>query len=76
MRRLLPIVTSLLAASIVAGVGAGAQAPETGTITGRVTLTSRIKGRALPSTAYPTRAVGAHDPIQAGVSIVWARRWW
>lgn len=38
------------------------QGPDTGTITGRVTLTPRIKGRALPSTAYPTRAVGAHDP--------------
>jgi plastocyanin len=38
------------------------QGQDTGTITGRVTLTPRIKGRALPSTAYPTRAVGAHDP--------------
>src|SRR5437868_1161032 len=37
---------------------ARAQGPDTGSITGRVTLTTRIKGRALPSTAYPTRSVG------------------
>jgi len=35
-----------------------AQAPDTGSITGMVTVTTRIKGQALPSTAYPTRAVG------------------
>src|SRR5438477_75338 len=35
-----------------------AQGPDTGSITGRVTLTTRINGQALPSTAYPTRAVG------------------
>jgi plastocyanin len=33
----------------------------TGAVTGRVRLTTRIKGAALPSTAYPTRAVGTAD---------------
>lgn len=32
-----------------------------GTIAGRVKLTTRVKGAALPSTAYPTRAVGTAD---------------
>ena len=41
------------------------QAPDTGSITGHVKLTPKIKGRALPTTAYPTRAVGAHDPTAA-----------
>ena len=41
---------------------AGGQTPETGRISGHVKLTPKIKGRALPSTAYPTRAVGEHDP--------------
>src|SRR4051794_28653105 len=50
----------LLAVCLLATVGG--QAPETGSITGHVKLTPKIKGRALPSTAYPTRAVGAHDP--------------
>jgi plastocyanin len=43
----------------------GGQTPESGAIAGRVTLTTRIKGRPLPSTAYPTRAVGEHDPTAA-----------
>ena len=60
MRCSVPALASLLAALAVAA--AGGQAPETGSITGHVTLTSKVKGRALPSTAYPTRAVGAHDP--------------
>lgn len=59
MRRCALSIASLLAAFVAAPAG---QAPETGSIAGRVTLTSRIKGRALPSTAYPTRAIGAHDP--------------
>ena len=58
-RSTLPVV-SLLAAGFA--VTSPAQAPDTGSIVGHVTLTARITGRALPSTAYPTRAVGAHDP--------------
>ena len=60
MRRSVPPLASLLAALIVAT--AGGQTPGTGSIVGHITLTTRVKGRALPSTAYPTRAVGAHDP--------------
>jgi plastocyanin len=41
------------------------QTPDTGSITGRVRLTTRLKGAALPSTAYPSRAVGTHDPQTA-----------
>ena len=55
----------LIMASLLAGLAAAprGQVPDSGgAITGHVKLTSRIKGRALPSTAYPTRAVGAHDP--------------
>jgi plastocyanin len=59
MRRCVLSIASLLAAFVAAPSG---QVPDTGTITGHVKLTPRIKGRSLPSTAYPTRAVGAHDP--------------
>jgi plastocyanin len=60
VRRSVLTLATLIAACVVASPGG--QAPDGGRITGRVTLTTRIKGRALPSTAYPTRAVGAHDP--------------
>jgi plastocyanin len=59
MRRCVLSIASLLA---VCAAALGGQVPDTGSITGHVRLTPRIKGRALPSTAYPTRAVGAHDP--------------
>jgi plastocyanin len=60
MRRPVLTVAPLIAALVLAA--AGAQAPDTGRIAGHVKLVSKIKGRPLPSTAYPTRAVGAHDP--------------
>ena len=60
MRRTVLPIASLLAVLFVATPGG--QTPDTGSIAGRATLTTRIKGRPLPSTAYPTRAVGAHDP--------------
>jgi hypothetical protein len=60
VRRRVLTVASLVAACFVASPGG--QAPETGIISGHVKLTTRIEGRALPSTAYPTRAVGDHDP--------------
>jgi hypothetical protein len=60
MRRSVLALASILAA-LFAATPVG-QAPETGVIAGHVKLTTRIKGRALPSTAYPTRAVGAADP--------------
>lgn len=58
-RSALPIACLLAVCLAAAPVG---QAPDTGSIAGHVTLTTKLKGRALPSTAYPTRAVGAHRP--------------
>jgi plastocyanin len=52
-RTILTVPVALLLVSAL-----GAQAPETGTITGRITLKPRLSSAALPSTAYPTRAVG------------------
>ncbi len=60
MRGSVTVLASLLA--LLVGAAMGGQTPETGSITGHVTLTTKIKGRALPSTAYPSRAVGTHDP--------------
>jgi hypothetical protein len=39
----------------------GGQTPDAGTITGHVTLTTKMRGTALPSTAYPGRTVGERD---------------
>jgi plastocyanin len=39
----------------------GAQSPDVGAIAGSVKLKPRVGGAALPSTAYPTRAVGPRD---------------
>jgi hypothetical protein len=61
VRRFVLTLASLLTVSFFAAPRG--QAPDAGGIAGHVTLTPRIsKGRPLPSTAYPTRAVGAHDP--------------
>ena len=60
MRR--PVTSLALLLTALFAATPGGQAPDTGGIIGRVTLAPKIKGRALPSTAYPTRAVGAHDP--------------
>jgi plastocyanin len=59
MRRCVLSIAWLIA---VFAAAPGGQVPDTGSIAGHVRLTPKIKGRALPSTAYPTRAVGAHDP--------------
>jgi hypothetical protein len=48
------IILTLLAAA------PGGQTSDTGTITGRVTLTTKMRGTALPSTAYPGRTVSEH----------------
>ncbi|MGH9348240.1 MAG: hypothetical protein ACRD26_13355 [Vicinamibacterales bacterium] len=42
------------------GPTAGAQAPETGSVSGRVTLTKRIRGVPLPSNAYQPRSIHRH----------------
>jgi len=57
MRRSILFLATLIAFATAASGGQ----PETGTVAGKVTLTTKIKGAALPSTAYPTRAVGTHD---------------
>ena len=57
MRRSILFLATLIAFATVASGGQ----PETGTVAGKVALTTKIKGAALPSTAYPTRAVGTHD---------------
>ena len=59
------LFTSLIAPA------AGGQSGENGSVTGHVRLTTRIKGSALPSTAYPTRAVGvAGGPMIPDISNV------
>ena len=55
-RSVLPLAASLTFLIVAA---AGGQSAETGSIAGHVTLTSRVKGAALASTAYPTRAVSS-----------------
>lgn len=66
MPRLIQPIAALFAALVLAAPSGLAfpdgQLPDTattGTITGRVKLTTRVKGAALPSPAYPTRAVSA-----------------
>lgn len=49
-----------LLAMLVAAVPAG-QAPDSGSIGGRVRITRGLPGAALPSAAYPTRAVRSHE---------------
>jgi plastocyanin len=55
MPRLVLSVVFLLTLSAV-------QPPDTGSVTGRVTLTKRMKGAALPSAVYPGRTVNAASP--------------
>ena len=57
--RTLPVAA--IAALLGVAVSSG-QAPDAGTVTGRVTLTTRVRGAALPSNAYQPRAVGRHQP--------------
>jgi hypothetical protein len=58
MRRRLLYASALCLA--LAALPAG-QSPEPGRIAGHVRLTTKVPGKALPSTAYPHRAVGDHD---------------
>jgi plastocyanin len=53
----------LIAATMAAAIaGVGAQTPTTGTITGRVVLTSRVRGNPIPSNVYQPRAIAKRDP--------------
>jgi len=51
------LISVLLLTTLAAGQGA-----ETGAVSGRVTLTKRIKGTALPSAVYPGRTINAQPP--------------
>jgi plastocyanin len=55
---LIAIVATMFAAGPAVS---GGQSPETGSIAGHVKLTTRVRGAALPSTAYPGRSVGNHE---------------
>ena len=62
MARLQSSSRLLLVASLVAvAAPLVGQTPETGTIGGRITLTTRARGRPLASATYPTRTVTPHD---------------
>ena len=56
-RRAIAITTALVASALASS---RAQAPQSGSITGHVTLTTRVRVP-LPANAYPSRAVGKHD---------------
>ena len=51
------------AASFALVAALSGQSPDSGTITGRVTLTSRVRGTRLPSNVYQPRSVANHDTI-------------
>jgi plastocyanin len=57
-RAIASIFTALLAAIVAA---AGQQAPDRGSVRGKVTLTKHIRGSAMPSAAYPARSVNRHE---------------
>src|SRR5256885_17136762 len=59
MHRVVRPLFTLLLTLVIAS--AGAQSPDRGSVSGTVTLTNRLRGAALPSAAYPARAVGRHD---------------
>jgi plastocyanin len=58
MRRVLPHISALV---LVLSALAAGQAPETGRVLGHVTLTRKVPGKPLASTAYPRRTIGDHD---------------
>ena len=51
------VTLALIATAVHASI---AQAPQHGSITGHIRLTSRVRVR-LPSSAYPSRSIGRHD---------------
>jgi plastocyanin len=65
LQPILPVAALIASIVLIAPAGATLRDAErqdptgTGTIIGHVRLTTRLKGAALPSTAYPTRAVGS-----------------
>jgi copper binding plastocyanin/azurin family protein len=59
MHRTIPPLVALLL--ILSDAVPEAQPSSTGRVTGHVTLTRRVRGTALPSTAYPARSFGRRD---------------
>jgi len=59
MHRTIPLLFTLLLS--LSGAVREPQSPSTGRISGHVTLTRRVRGTPLPSTAYPARSLGRHD---------------
>ena len=53
------LVVPVLLLSVAAG-----QAPDTGTVAGRVTVTRSLKGAALPSAVYPGRTIAAASSLR------------
>jgi plastocyanin len=60
MRVLAGTVITLLAVA-----GSSGQAPDGGTIAGRVVLTTAVRGTPLASNAYQPRSVGSHQPARS-----------
>jgi plastocyanin len=63
------VAGTIIALLSVAGAGGSARrapatAPAAGTITGRVTLTTAVRGAPLASNVYQPRAVGKHEPAR------------
>jgi plastocyanin len=58
MRGALTVAASFALVAALAG-----QSPDSGTITGRVKLTSRVRGTPLPSNVYQPRSVANHDSV-------------
>jgi len=58
MRAVLTVAASFALVAALAG-----QSPESGTITGQVKLTARVRGTALPSNVYQPRRVANHDSV-------------
>jgi plastocyanin len=59
MRRVVVVLCAVLVT--LARTAPGQPAPEAGAIAGRVTLTARVRGAPLPSTAYPSRSAEARE---------------
>jgi hypothetical protein len=60
MRRSL-IAVAALVTTLLTATPRG-QTADTGSIVGHVTLTTKVRGVPMPSTSYPGRAVGQHEP--------------
>jgi len=51
---------TLVACVAAYAIAAGAQAPDSGTISGHIKLTTRVRAP-LPANAYPSRSIGKHE---------------